>query len=165
MQLFEITFLDKSQKATIIPQLFDTLHENMSRIDPTGNTYEQDFRLWADCITTELENSERNILLIKFKKRLVGFFQYSVIGSVLFMEEIQICREYWGSGAFAELYRILASVIPEDVKQVRANASKKNLKSQAILEHLGLQKTGENKNRKSYCYSGDCRKIPDKYRI
>ena len=81
------------------------------------------------------------------------------------MEEIQFYRAYWGSGAFRELYCFLASIIPDRITAVKAYASKKNLRSQAILEHLGLKKIGENKNRKSYCYSGDCKNQFKKYRM
>ena len=162
--MFDISFLNKEEKENVLPQLFDLLFENMNQIDPTGNTSEQDFQTWMKCIVPELETDERNILLIKCDGRLAGFFQYSVKESTLYMEEIQLYQEYWGSGAFSDLYRFLASIIPETISQVRANASKNNLKSQAILNHLGLNKIGENKTGKSYRYLGNCQNMLKKYR-
>ena len=163
--MFEVSFLNKKEKETVLPHLFDLLCENMSRIDPTGNTPAQDFQVWMDCIVPALEQNEREILLIKCDDRVAGYFQYSIKGASFHMEEIQLDRAYWGSGAFTALFRFLATVIPDNVTEVKANASKKNLKSQAILEHLGLHRIGENKNKKSYCYIGNCKELLEKYRI
>lgn len=46
--MFEISFLNKNGKETIFPQQFDLLHENMSRIDSTGNNPEEVFAAQAD---------------------------------------------------------------------------------------------------------------------
>lgn len=92
--MFEISFLNKKEKENVLPRLFALLYENMSRIDPTGNNPGQDFQTWMSCIVPELEKDERNILLIKCKNRLAGYFQYSVKESTLYMEEIQLYQEY-----------------------------------------------------------------------
>ena len=80
------------------------------------------------------------------------------------MEEIQLDRKYWGSGAFTELYRHLAAFVPDNIQWVEAYSNKRNLKSQGILKHLGLEITGENKKGTSYHFRGDCQKMLSKYR-
>ena len=94
----------------------------------------------------------------------MGYFQYSLRDTVFIMEEIQFHPSIWGSGAFRELYRFLAGIIPENMTTVEAYANKKNLRSQAILEHLGLKISGENKSGRSWHYTGDCREMLNKYR-
>ncbi len=49
------------------------------------------------------------------------------------------------------------------IQMVEANANKKNMKSQAILKHLGLEIARENKNGRSYYFIGDCQKMPERY--
>ena len=162
--MFDITFLNKADKESVLPQLFHLLCENMSQIAPIGNTSEQDLKIWMSYIAQELENKGREILLIKCGNSMVGYFKYSIEANSLFMEDIQFYREYWGSGAFAELYSFLASIIPDSVTGVTAYANKENQKSRAILEHLGLNIVGENKSSKCYLYSGSCRTMLEKYR-
>lgn len=65
------------------------------------------------------------------------------------MDEIQFKKEYQGCGLFAELYHYLTTVIPAGTRYVEAFARKENLKSQGILEHLGLSVVGESKNGNS----------------
>lgn len=61
------------------------------------------------------------------------------------MDEIQFKKEYQGCGLFDELYHYLTTVIPAGTRYVEAFARKENLKSQGILEHLGLSVVGESK--------------------
>ena len=162
--MFDITFLDKEDREAVLPRLFDLLCENMSRIVPIGDTSEQDFKIWMSFIVSELEKEGREILLIKCGDSLVGYFKYLIEGNTFFMEDIQFYREYWGSGAFAELYGFLASIIPDSITTVAAYANTQNRKSRAILEHLGLNIVSEGKNGRSYLYTGSCRKMLEKYR-
>ena len=162
--MFDVSFFNKKDDKAVLPQLFHLLCENMRQIAPTGNTPEQDFQIWMRSIVPALEQNERDILLIKCNHRIIGYFQYSIKGTSFLMEEVQLARAYWGSGAFAALFCFLASIVPDYVTVVKANASKKNLKSQAILEHLGLKRTGESKNGNSYCYAGSCKEMFEKYR-
>ena len=162
--MISIEFLDKSQKEKYLPLLFSLLHANMSKIAPTGNTFEEGYASWYKAVYPALERPERQILLLNDNDKLAGFFQYGVSSSTFVMEEIQFERAYWGTGLFRALYTYLSEIIPENIAFVEANADKRNIKSQNILKHLGLEIIGENKNGISYCFRGDCRQMLDKYR-
>lgn len=149
-----IEFLDKAKADSVLPKLFAILHSNMSRIAPTGNTYEQDFEFWIPCIKSDLENEQRQMLLIFSGDELAGFFQYSVNNHVFWMERINFTDPYKGTGIFSELYRYLVKILLADTLYVEALADKRNEKSIAVLKHLGLEIIGENKNGISYHFRG-----------
>ena len=159
----KIIELDKSQKGSVLPHLFDILHSNMSKIAPTGNSYEEDLSFWLSCVSPALDKEPRRILLIYDGEILAGFFQYFVNNGLFMMEEIQFCDAYKGSGAFRELYAYLTGVIPENTELVEAYANKSNYKSIEILRHLGLEIIGDNKNGVSYHFRGRYENILRKY--
>ncbi len=39
-------FLNKTQAEVMLPQMFDILFTNMSKIAPTGGSYAQDKQIW-----------------------------------------------------------------------------------------------------------------------
>ena len=162
--MYSVNVMPKMEKEHILPKLFDLLAANMNEIDPTGNTLEQDYQIWKRFMDSGIECPERQILLISAGDSIVGYFQYRLSGTTLFMEEIQIHRDYWGTGAFQSLYRYLARTLPGSLRSVEADVSKKNAKSQAILRHLGLEPVRENSNGRSYHYCGDCQKMLVRYR-
>ena len=92
-----------------------------------------------------------------------GFFQYFVNDTTFRMDEIQFKKEYQGCGLFTELYHYLTTIIPVQTKYVDAFARKKNLKSQRILEHLGLSVVGESKNGKSLYFKGEYKTVFERY--
>ena len=155
--------LDKSQKGSILPHLFDILHYNMSKIAPTGNSYEDDLNFWLSCVSPSLEKEPRKILLIYDGEILAGFFQYFVNNGLFMMEEIQLRDRYKGTGVFGELYAYLTRIIPKDTELVEAYANKSNHKSIAVLHHLGLEIVGENKNGISYHFRGRYENILRRY--
>ena len=157
----KIIELDKSQKGSVLPHLFDILHSNMSKIAPTGNSYERDLDFWLSCVSPSLEKEPRKILLIYDGEILAGFFQYFVNNGLFMMEEIQFCDAYKGSGAFRELYAYLTSVIPEETELVEAYADKVNHKSIEILTHLCLEIIGEDES--FYHFRGRYENILRKY--
>ena len=159
----KIAELDKSHKDSVLPLLFAIMHANMSKIAPTGNSYEEDLSFWLSCVSHELEKEPRRILLLYDGEEIAGFFQYFVNNGLFMMEEIQFCDAYKGSGAFRELFVYLTSVIPENTELVEAYANKSNYKSIGILRHLGLEIIGENKNGKSYHFRGRYENILRKY--
>ena len=159
----KIVELDKSRKDSVLPLLFAIMHANMSKIAPTGNSYEEDLSFWLSCVSPALDKEPRRILLIYDGDKLAGFFQYFVNNGLFMMEEIQFCDDYKGSGTFRELYAYLTGVIPENTELVEAYANKFNYKSIEILRHLGLEIIGENKNGKSYHFRGRYENILRKY--
>ena len=162
--MFAINVMPKSEKEKVLPLLFQLLATNMNEIAPTGNTFEQDYQMWKGFMDSGIECPERQILLITADGRIVGYFQYLVREETLLMEDIQIDRAYWGTGAFQTLYQYLARTLSGGIRFVEADASKQNLKSQGILRHLGLEVVKENPNGRSYRFRGDCKKMLDMYR-
>ena len=161
--MIHIRELDKSQKDAVLPLLFDILHANMSKIAPTGNSYEEDLAFWLSCVSPALEKNPRRILLLYDGDEIAGFFQYFVNNGLFMMEEIQFRDCYQGTGVFSELYAYLTRIIPKDTEFVEAYANKGNHKSIAVLNHLGLEVIGENKNGISYHFRGRYETILRRY--
>ncbi len=157
-------FADKENLAPLLPQLFSILHGNMSAIAPTGASYEEDFALWSGYIAPALAQEERQLVLMHRAGELAGYFQYSLQGSRLLMEEIQIAPAHQGSGLFRALYAWLEQALPSQPETVEAYAHKENLQSQAILERMGLERAGENPGGTSWHYRGSCREMWERLR-
>jgi RimJ/RimL family protein N-acetyltransferase len=80
------------------------------------------------------------------------------------MEEIQIDKAYHSTGIFSGFFSWLLHVLPhKEIEIVEAYAHKENVKSQGILQHLGLTPVGENKNGSCYRYRGEYRTLLRKY--
>ncbi len=161
--IIHIRELDKFQKDAVLPLLFDILHANMSKIAPTGNSYEEDLAFWLSCVSPALEKEPRRILLLYDGDEIAGFFQYFVNNGLFMMEEIQFRDRYQGTGVFRELYAYLIRIIPRDTEFVEAYANKGNHKSIAVLNHLGLEIVGENKSGISYHFRGRYETILRRY--
>lgn len=158
-------YLQKPSSPDILDEIFDILATNMRVIAPTGLTYEEDKAEWLSCVPPALEKEARQILLIYDQNELIGFFQYYVTAdhSIFMMEEIQFKEAYHGSGLFGDLYRYLLPRLPADIQAVEAYADKRNVKSLAVLAHLGLSVIGENKNSISYRLRGSYAELKRKY--
>lgn len=157
-------YADKQDMERLLPLLFEILHENMSKIAPTGNNYETDFRQWLECVAPAMCKEARKIVLMYDNNALAGYFQYYTNGDMFMMEEIQFREKYHGSGLFREFYRWLVHELPDTIEYVEAYSNKSNFKSQAVLEHLGLSRIGENKNGITFHYRGGYKTLADKYR-
>ncbi|MBR4901583.1 MAG: GNAT family N-acetyltransferase [Victivallales bacterium] len=155
--IFEHHFKDIPKEQ--IPRMFDILAGNMRIIAPTGDSYEDDRRIWL----VEAVPAFEHVILILDDGQLAGYFQYRLQDNTLRMDEIQFAKPYQGSGLFRRLYQYIITIIPQDTQHVAACANKMNQKAQNILEYLGLQRIGENKNGKSFIYSGEYQAILEKY--
>ena len=158
-----IESLRKADADSVLPELFDILHANMSRIAPTGNSRENDFSSWISCIKPALEKDPRQILLLLDSDRLAGYFQYYVNNGVFMMEEIQFRDEYKGTGLFTELYRYLVKALPADTMFAEAYAHKNNEKSIAVLTRLGLEIVGDNKSGTCFHFRGRYENLVRRY--
>lgn len=101
--------------------------------------------------------------MIFCEDKLCGFFQYFVNDTTFRMDEIQFKKEYQGCGLFAELYHYLTTVIPAGTRYVEVFARKEHLKSQGILEHLGLSVVGESKNGNSLHFKSEYKALSERY--
>lgn len=79
------------------------------------------------------------------------------------MEEIQLKPECHGKGIFRKLYGFILPKIDNSIEFVDAFANIQNEKSIAILEHLGLENVGLNKNGRSYHFKGQFKKLKEWY--
>ncbi len=156
MDLSNLTFeyLHKPHFADVSEQIFNILADNMEVIAPTGNTREEDYSCWLGCVADGLKRDERQIILIKDGGDIVGFFQYYTNADTFMMEEIQLKPEYQGKGVFRKLYGFLIANSCENLKFVEAYANINNKKSIGILERLGLENIGLNKNGRSCHFKG-----------
>ena len=153
--MIEFEYLNKVELSEHAQEIFEILSSNMVKIAPTGNSLEEDYRHWFGCIGDSLQREERQIVLVKDKDNIVGYFQYSTNADTFFMEEIQLRAEYQGKGVFRALYGFVMENIKPELKLVDAYASTCNKKSISILEMLGLKNIGMNKNGRSYHFKGD----------
>lgn len=154
--MIRFEFMDKNRADELLPQLFELLYENMNEIDPSGLGPEELFSGWIEAVGPAVQKSARQIVLIEDGDELIGYFQYYINPSTFMMEEIQFKRAYWGSGLFRELYSFLYDTVRSFPENVEAYSLKNNCKSQRILEHLGLERIGENENGSCYHYRGSC---------
>ena len=154
---YHYEFLNKSKKREFLPRLFSILHSNMNEIAPTGNSYTEDERIFLENVAPALDKAPRQIVLFYFGDELIGYFQYYVNGELFMMEEIQLVSAHHGSGVFGSFYRWLLPLLPDGVTRVEAYAHKKNIKSQSILRHLGLEVVAEQEN--NYHFRGEYVKL------
>ena len=153
--MIEFEYLNKADFSQYAQTIFDILSGNMTKIAPTGNTLEEDFRIWLSCVEDALQREERQIILIKDIESIVGYFQYYINEDTFMMEEIQLVPEYQGKGIFRDLYGFVLKKIKPDLKFVEAYASISNKKSIGMLERFGLKNIGLNKNGRSYHFKGE----------
>lgn len=156
---FRFQFADKPVGEPVITEIFKILRGNMELIAPTGSAFEEDFAVWREYIVPAMGEEQRQIVLMFCGGELAGYFQYDIREDSFMMEEIQIKPEYQGTGMFRELYRWLENELPAGLGSVEAYSNKNNVKSQKILERLGLRRLGENKSGSSYYYKGSCREL------
>lgn len=159
--MIKITFLNKLNYINIIPKLYDILHENMSVIAPTKNTYSEDYGIWVKKIIPALAKEPRQIILISEEDNIIGYFQYYINNNIFMMEEVQIKKEWQEKGVFRKLFGFIIDNIPKGISTVAAYANKKNDKSQRILEHMGLSIIEENEN--NFQYKGEYNNLLDCY--
>lgn len=160
---FRFKQMQNEDIAVFINEMFEILASNMNVIAPTGNSYDADFKIWSESVVSVWREGKRRVILIFCEDTLCGFFQYFVNYKTFRMDEIQFKEEYQGCGLFAELYHYLTTVIPTRTRYVEAFARKENLKSQGILEHLGLSVVGESKNGKSLYFQGEYKTVFERY--
>lgn len=163
MYHFVFKKMEKQDIPVFLTEMFDILANNMSKIAPTGNSYDEDYKIWSECVVPVFIEGKRSVILIFEAEKLCGYFQYCIKDMTFRMDEIQFRQEYQGSGLFSELYHYLTTVIPMQTKYVEAFANKTNLKSQGILKHLGLEESGESKNGNSLYFKGEYKKILEQY--
>jgi len=165
--MFEFYCLKKELFDKYANDLFSILFENMNQIAPTGNSYKEDYQFWFQYMKEELAKMNQYLIVVCQAElsEIVGYFQYSVHGNILLMEEIQIKKEYQGKyNIFKRIYAFVFDNLKENIDYVEAYANKKNAKSIGILGKLGLSTVGENKRGTSYHFRGTYADLLNWYR-
>lgn len=157
--MISFEFMDKTEADDLLPHLFCLLYENMNEIAPSGLSEAEELPGWLEAVGPAVQKEPRKIVLVKDGGELIGYFQYYINETTFMMEEIQFKRAYHGSGLFNALYSFLYQTIKAFPESVEAYSHKDNLKSQCILEHLGLERIGENKNGSCFHYRGNCNEM------
>ena len=147
-------FLEGTQADAVLPQMFDILYTNMSRIAPTGDSYEDDRRTWTAYMRSAAESGQR-VILMEVDGTLAGYFQYRLEGDTLLVEEIEIIPEYQRTLLFYRFFRYAVNIIPKETAYVEAYIDKSNANSMTIAQKLGMQIVGENSTGRSWRYRGE----------
>ena len=116
--IFEHHFKDIPQEQ--IPQMFDILAGNMRIIAPTGDSYEEDRRIWL----SEAVPAFEHIILILDDGLLAGYSQYRLQDNTLRMDEIQFAKPYQGTGLFKRFYQYITTIIPQETQPVTWHSSR-----------------------------------------
>lgn len=135
--------LDKTQKDRWLPRLFALYYENMNPIAPSGLPYEEERAEWLDAVSPALDKAPRQILLCCKDGDLTGYIQYYTRGDLLMIEEVQISPECQSSTVFLTLARALIRMLPEGIRCVEAYADKRNSRSVALMQRLGMDRLQE----------------------
>lgn len=154
----DFVYLNKADFDKFADKIFNILADNMTAIAPTGNSREEDFKLWHQAISGAIKAENRHVIHIceNGSGNIIGFFQYSINTDTFMMEELQICNEFQGKdNIFRDLFGFVLKNIGHELLYVEAYANKSNHKSIGILSKLGLKVIGENKNGLSFHFKGD----------
>ena len=158
----QFKYLDKTAADKVLPVLFDILYSNMNEITPSGKSRDEEYSNWFSEISPAIQKAPRQIVLMLDGDEIIGYFQYYTRETLLMMEEIQIMKNYHGSGIFSRFYSWLVRVLPDNIEVVEAFADVRNSKSKAILSHLGLAPI-ENVQNGILHYKGEYKNIKDRY--
>lgn len=137
--MLTFTFLNKQEKETWLPRLFDLLYENMRAIAPSGLSYDAEKAQFLANVSPALEKAPRQIILCFSDGDLAGYAQYYTRDDVLMVEEVQLRKAYQRSFAFYRLCKHLLFILPPEIRYVEAYAEKRNAYSQNIMAKLGME--------------------------
>lgn len=147
----DIAIYNRPIPGDLLKQMFDILFDNMSQISIMGGNYEEDAGLWITNAAPYIEH----VAVASNDNQIAGYFQYRFLDNTLYMDEFQIRMEYQGSGLFRQILTAVTELAPTCVGNTEACVEKGNIKSQQILEMLGLNNVGETESGNSYVYRGE----------
>ena len=140
--MIEFKYLNKSEKNTFLPFLFDIFYANMSGHLQSSKSYEQERDEWLSEVSPALEKELRQVILCYSEGELAGFLMYYVREDMLMIEEVQLKEEFQRTRAFYLLCRHLMRALPENIRTVEAYAHKSNQNSQNLMLALGMECIG-----------------------
>ena len=155
---YTFTYADKTRAECLLPRLFEILDSNMH---PMGLC--EDYENWFSNVCPALQKPQRQIALMYCGEHIVGYFQYYVNGGTFMMEEIQIDKAHQGKGLFRQFFSWLLPQLPQNTESVEAYAHISNVRSQRILESLGLSRMEDDSDGDFYRYKGKYARLLGKY--
>ena len=152
----KITFRKMQQEEALdmLPRLFSILHTNMTKIAPTNCSYEGDQKLWLDYVLPAFRAGQCQILLMYAGETLAGYFQYSIQGDTMLVDEVEIRPEYHRTMVFYRFCQFMLTKLPPQVRYMTSYVRKDNQNSLSVHEKLGMERIGENGSRTSWQYRG-----------
>lgn len=137
-------FLNKKEKDTWLPKLFDLLYENMQTIAPSEFPYEEEKAQWLAKVSPALSKEPRQIIMCLIDGELAGYIQYYIRERMLMVEEIQLKKQYHSTTLFCCFCKYLSTIVPDDLQTIEAFADKRNIHSIRLMERLGMQPCDSN---------------------
>ena len=137
--MITFTYLNKNKKEKILPELFDLLYDNMSEIAPTNLTYEKEQEQWLGNVSPALDKPARQIIMCYADEELIGYIQYYINGKLLMIEELQLKKEHHCTLTFYRFCKYFIGTLPADIEHVEAFAERRNIKSQKLMQRLGME--------------------------
>ncbi len=136
--MIEFKYLNKSEKNTFLPLLFDIFYNNTVELAPSEKSYELQRDEWLSEVSPALEKEPRKVILCYSESELAGFLMYYTRGELLMIEELQLKKKFQRTRMFYLLCKHLMSILSSDISIVEAYALKNNLNSQGIMQYLGM---------------------------
>ena len=135
----EFKYLNKSEKNTFLPLLFDIFYNNTVELAPSEKSYDSQRDEWLSEVSPALDKEPRQVMLCYCDGELAGFLMYYTRGELLMVEELQLKKKFQRTRMFYFLCKHLMSVLSSDISIVEAYALKNNLNSQGIMQYLGME--------------------------
>ena len=139
----KLLYLNKGEKESWLPRMFELYYENMATIAPSGMSYEAERAEWMSNVGPALDKAPRQVLLALDEEKLAGFVMYYTRDDLLMVEEVQIRRENQGGLLFLQLCRKLLADLPEQICRVEAYAHRGNDRSRKLMARLGMEELPE----------------------
>lgn len=159
----EFVMMQSEEFTTYENELFEILYSNMNELSPTGNSKEEDHKIWLHYFRKSI-TTDTKVILILNDEELIGYFQYRIKEDTMYMDEIEIKKAYQHTGVFITLMHYVVNM--QDTKNVRcaeAYVNKSNDSSNVVFTHWKFEIIGENSSGKSYLYRGDFLYLKQKY--
>lgn len=147
----------------MLPRMFDILYTNMTAISPSDAGYDADRNLWLSYIQPALEQGTLKVLLMLAGEELAGYFQYSIRGDTILVDEVEIKPAYQRTMLFYRCGQFLLDNLPEETRYLESYVNKCNRNSLSIHRKLGMEIIGENRSGRSWHFWGNAEAIAKRF--
>jgi hypothetical protein len=161
--MIEFKELNKSEKSSFLPLLFDIFYNNTTELAPSEKSYELQRDEWISEVSPALDKEPRKIILCYSDGELAGFVMYYTRADLLMVEELQLKKKFQRTRMFYLLCKHLMSVLPSDISIVEAYALKNNLNSQGIMQYLGMDFVSHEEKFSLVHLRGSAQKIKQRF--